>query len=320
MLPLSRGFDTFFGCVGGGFDHYTKYAGGTIDLWRGYEQVKEEDIDPLDHATNLFSREAVELIHHHAQAHGPKSGDAEAPLFLYLAYTAPHDPLQADAEFIAQCADVPNRHRRMFCGMMAQLDAGLGNVTQALKETGMWEDTVVVWTSDNGGNPIAAGFNYPFRGAKSTAWEGGSRVPGFIRAPARFGLLPRDFGGLVHVADWMPTLLSMAGLSFPESKKTDGFDLTAALQAPGVGLADSPRQNVLIQHDVFMNATSYRSGCMKLHLGCPGMRSLYLEPDHRLLRPNIEPEDKFTDAAVEKMSGLLTEKGFDLIESYMYVL
>lgn len=189
-------------------------------------QLSEAEIDPTDHATNLFSREAVAVIQQHAAASPSK------PLFLcvvclrihtctqmrtrdspgrphhqpnnqnsYLGYTAPHDPLQADAEYLAKCAHVPNRHRRAFCGMMAQLDAGVGNVTQvciygvciymrvgdrgylcgcfcvdgvthkvdwlrtplyvherqALKDTGLWEDTVFLFTSDNGGNPIVGG-------------------------------------------------------------------------------------------------------------------------------------------------------------------
>ena len=129
-------------------------------------QLSEAEIDPTDHATNLFSREAAAVIKQHAAASPSK------PLFLYvhhlesrggvwmvmmmmkmmmihplplpanqphlptpnppsyLGYSAPHDPLQADPEFLAKCAGIPNRHRRAFCGMMAQLDAGVGNVTQ----------------------------------------------------------------------------------------------------------------------------------------------------------------------------------------------
>ena len=83
---------------------------------------------------------------------------------------------------------------------------------QALRDAGMWDETVLLFTSDNGGNPVAGGMNYDFRGLKSTAWEGGVRVPGFIRAPARYGFPARDFSGMVHVADWMPTFLSLAGL------------------------------------------------------------------------------------------------------------
>lgn len=83
MLPTSRGFDSFFGCIGGGFDHYTKNAGGMLDLWRGERLVKKEEVDEKDHAINLFSREAIQVI----EAHAREEKETEKPLFLFLSYT-----------------------------------------------------------------------------------------------------------------------------------------------------------------------------------------------------------------------------------------
>jgi len=207
--PSARGFDSFFGLLGASIDHYTKKGGGQVrDIWRNEGEVPEEEVDEGEHATNLFSREAIGVIERHAAA--GREGGME-PLFLYLAYTAPHTPLQADEKYLEICKEVPNRHRRTFCAMVAQLDEGVGNVTRALKKEGMWEDTVVVFSSDNGGSFLVGGFNYMYRGGKSTGWEGGVRVPGFVRAPARFGFrTEEDFGGMVHVADWMPTLVGLA--------------------------------------------------------------------------------------------------------------
>lgn len=78
---------------------------------------------------------------------------------------------QADPPYIKKCSHVRHRTRRMFCAMMAQLDDAIFNVTSALQSAGMWEDTLLVFTSDNGGNGMAGGFNYPFTGAKLSGWE-----------------------------------------------------------------------------------------------------------------------------------------------------
>ena len=235
-------------------------------MWRNEGEVPEEEVDEGEHATNLFSREAIGVIERHAAA--GREGGME-PLFLYLAYTAPHTPLQADEKYLEICKEVPNRHRRTFCAMVAQLDEGVGNVTRALKKEGMWEDTVVVFSSDNGGSFLVGGFNYMYRGGKSTGWEGGVRVPGFVRAPARFGFrTEEDFGGMVHVADWMPTLVGLARGGGREGgreggRKGDGWDLTRAFQ----GKEESPRREALVHMDVFQNASAYRSGCFKVRGG-----------------------------------------------------
>lgn len=144
-------------------------------------------------------------------------------------------------------------------------------------------------------------------------------MPGFVRAPERFHFVAQDFYGLVHVSDWMPTFMTLAGIENPPVAtdargKMDGHDLTRSFQQQGKGgLEDSPRQSVLMQHDVFMNATAYRSGCLKLILGCPGTRVLDLEPDHRLLRALYEPEEG-VPAAVDKIGDGMSEWMHEVFE------
>lgn len=105
-------------------------------------------------------------------------------MFLYLGYSAAHDPLQvtyfsfflitfmkADSQYLEKCKDVKNPTRQDFCAMMAQLDAGIANITTALRETGMLDDTLILFTSDNGGNPSVGGYNYPFTGTKAGSFE-----------------------------------------------------------------------------------------------------------------------------------------------------
>ena len=100
---------------------------------------------------------------------------------------------------------------------MAGIDEGIGEVSEILRKYNMLEDTIIAFSSDNGGVPYAGALNYPFRGAKGTAWEGGSRSPGFIHAPKIFKRNNYDFSGIFHVTDFFPTFLSMINSSAAEA-------------------------------------------------------------------------------------------------------
>eukprot|EP01105_Mastigella_eilhardi_P014938 TRINITY_DN33_c0_g1_i2.p2 TRINITY_DN33_c0_g1~~TRINITY_DN33_c0_g1_i2.p2 ORF type:complete len:633 (-),score=181.37 TRINITY_DN33_c0_g1_i2:2813-4711(-) len=302
MMPYNRGFDSFFGLLGWGFDHYKKERDGCVDLWRGNQRIT--DINETDHATNMFSREAVSIIDSHAKAH------KEDPMFMYIGYTAAHDPLEADPEFVEICKDVPNRSRRMFCAMIAQVDAGIKQVVDALKRNEMWEDTIFILTSDNGGMGLVGGFNYPLRGVKSMSFEGGVRAPAFVKAP---GWTAGVFDGLMHIVDWMPTVLSLVDAHEPERKiplpaGIDGVDMTPALAKLG---EPSPRESVVPNYDVFQTSAAIRRGCYKLILGRSGNGFLFTEPDKQLLHPEGMKEPLKTVA--RHLSTLL----FDFIAYYI---
>jgi arylsulfatase A-like enzyme len=334
--PPRRGFDTFLGCVGGAIDHYTKSIPGCIDLWNTTEansskmtQFSEAEIDTTQHATDLFSDEAIRLIN----AHAATSSQSQQPFFLYLSYTSPHAPLQADEAYTnsPECRLVPNKTRRLFCAMMLQLDRGVERVVTAMKTNGMWDDTYFVFTTDNGGMPVVGGFNYPFRGSKLEAWEGGVRGPAFFRCPPGRNMNPIKNGlyhGLVHIADWLPTLMSATGID-AEVGDIDGIDHFAAFQtqlvASGSQDADSvpplssfPRTTVIPQADIFLNVTAVRQGCHKLILGPPGYNHVFQEPNEHLFN-NVSRLHSFFEAAfpvVEAMPGIPSFT----VQFYKYVL
>jgi arylsulfatase A-like enzyme len=318
MQPPKRGFNTFYGLMGGAFDHYKKTSGKCVDLWYYDDEVMNKDkkmirvpiteIDIHEHATKLFSNKAIEMIDSH---------NINENFFLYLAYTAPHDPLQADKEYIEKCNHISNESRKIFCAMMLQLDYELSRVVQRLKERKLWEDTILVFTTDNGAMPIVGGYNYPFRGMKSDSWEGGVRGPAFIRIPENF--YPNEsksyrnskglcFDGLFHISDWLPTLkgiLKTRGAEFNEALYTEitGVDQSEALinQGPQKYLLRNdqcisiyektnnmddyfvsknfPRQTLVPQADIFMNAIAVRKGCYKIIIGRPGGNNIYKEGD-----------------------------------------
>jgi len=216
--------------------------------------------------TDLFlAGEAVRIIESH---------DAAYPLFLYLAFASPHDPLQVPAMYEARintpaksdsalaqaCGATALQSRRILLGMVAAMDDGLGSVVQALQTNGnMWANTVLVFLSDNGGNqPWRSaknycvtggwGMNYPLRGSKFSWFEGGIRTVAFIASP----LLPGKVAGtqvnaLVSISDWMLTLASLAKV--PSSALPSVLDSVdySSLITRGV-LPSAPRSSIVLQY------------------------------------------------------------------------
>lgn len=173
------------------------------------------------YSTELFTAEAVALIQSH-----PDDG---TPLFLYLAHQAVHvgnTPMashpgfalgQAPARYIEPYAWVADEQRRNLSAMVAALDESVANVTAALRAapSRMWERSLLIFSTDNGGPVSEGASNYPLRGGKGTCWEGGVRGIGFVSGGARSGLSDAvrgsETGAMVHVTDWLPTLCEAAG-------------------------------------------------------------------------------------------------------------
>ena len=216
FTPLERGFDSYYGYLGGGEDYWQHGAGGVQDLWDGRDPALNVQCSNGDacadefYSATIFTREAIKVITAAAAAKTvPKP-----PLFLYLAYQSVHSPDQAPQHLIDQFnATINNTHRRTFAGMVAALDLGVGLVVDSLKSTGLYDTTLIVFTTDNGGP--ADGFNgnmacnYPLRGTKRTLFEGGVRGVGFVHGA---GLQKTGWraDGYVHASDWFHTLLRFA--------------------------------------------------------------------------------------------------------------
>lgn len=262
--PTERGFDEFYGLIMSAHDHYSKLTSfepiGSIDICRWYKggphnNYPEVDPEPDMHSTKLFTREAISYVRKHVNEH------AEKPFFLQLSYTAPHDPLQSEPQWMENpsCRGIDNWRRKTYCGMVVGIDEGIANLTRELTSSGVdLDNTIIIFSSDNGGAPIVGGINAPFRGAKAGSWEGSCRVAGFIRAPGAhlLGAEGRIWNGLAHVADWAPTILSLVDggpgnhslLDEPvEQGPIDGIDLSAALRESG----PSPRMDALLMSEMW---------------------------------------------------------------------
>ena len=232
------------------------------------------------------------------------------PFLLVLAMQSIHSPLEAPAEWVAKYNWITNKDRRTLAGMTSCLDHHLNRVVDALDTAGMWEDTVFVFTADNGGPPYVANSNWPMRGGKWTMWEGGTHLAGFVHAPTRLPAKPKNFTGLVHQADWVPTLVGAAGAqvdpqgvaahrlrtghAHPDDlPPIDGFDLWSFF-ADEVNVT-GPRTSVLLNVDVTNNDPNgtaplndphgwsgyagIRVGDFKLVLGDPGTPNSWCWPN-----------------------------------------
>lgn len=220
--PRARGFDEVAGFLNGGMDYWDWV------LDRG------DTSEPADgrYLTDVFTEEAVRFVEAHR----------DRPFFLYLAYNAPHAPLQApEADLEAFDGVDLNPAVRTLYAMVRRVDAGLGRLLSAVDALGLTDDTVVLVTSDNGpwlgSDRVAdadgtvqswpmARFNGPFAGGKQDVLEGGIRVPAILRVPGLHGARCRR---AVHFCDWWPTLLGLAGVRRPGGPPVDGRDLSTHL-------------------------------------------------------------------------------------------
>ncbi len=215
--PNRRGFDEYFGLLGGGHIYLPGGKGGaeyTIPMDRNGQP------EPLDgYLTEVLGREASAFITRHK---------AE-PWFLYLAFNAPHTPLQVTDKQLDRVKHITDETRRNYAGLVVGLDDAIGEVLASLKSSGQSENTLVWFLSDNGG-PIGVTHsqNTPLRGAKGQVFEGGVRVPFLISWPLR---LPagKTFDAPVHSLDVFATVAALANARVPESHSLEGVNLLPSL-------------------------------------------------------------------------------------------
>jgi arylsulfatase A-like enzyme len=214
-LPNLRGFDLFHGFLGDMMDSYTTHLRHGIN----YMRLNAETVEPKGHATDVFTDWAVSYLRERVK-------NPERPFFLYLAYNAPHSPIEPPAEWLARVkARAPQlSEKRAKCvALVEHLDAGIGRVLDALDETGMASDTLVAFVSDNGGSLPEGNCNVPWRGGKQSHYDGGLRVPFMIRWPGVVKPGSRcEYAGLSF--DLFPTGLEASGSKIP-----DGLDAVSLM-------------------------------------------------------------------------------------------
>ncbi len=252
--PRQRGFDYQYGPMIGEIDYNTHKVHGITDWYRDNKRIEEKG-----YVTTLLGKDAVRLVEKH---------DAATPLFLYLAFTAPHTPFQAPQAYLDRYKDIADPNRRAYAAMITAMDDEIGNVLAALDKKGMRDNTLVVFHSDNGGVRSATfageietkgdlpASNAPFRDGKGALYEGGTRVVGLANWPGH--IKAGDVDQPMHVVDMLPTLAGLAGASLEGTKPLDGMDVWKTISEG----APSPRQEIVYNVEMFRGAV--REGDMKL--------------------------------------------------------
>lgn len=247
-LPTARGFATYFGPLDGAqyysthvdamqcalphemlqqglpnrsaFVDIVHHHGCYFDMRHGTEPV----VDLIgNYSTELYARKAIQVIASH---------DASRPLFLLVSFNAVHAPIWVppESEHPELLGNVSNIIRRRLLSAVRLVDLAVGDIVDALASSGLYENSIVCFVSDNGANPEHGGSNAPLRGSKGYLFEGGVKVPAFLHGPSFLHTKGKTYFGLFHVSDWLPTIAhGLAGKSRfrqadDEDDKRDAID------------------------------------------------------------------------------------------------
>jgi len=240
--PNARGFDHQYGHFFGMLDYFTHERMNKLDWYRNGAPLKVEG-----YTTHLIAQEACKVI---------ATGDQSKPLFLYVPFNGVHSPFQVPDSYLKPYAHLKG-NRQKLAGMLAAVDEAIGQIEQALKKAGMLENTLIVFSSDNGGPP--PGDNTPLRDFKGSIFEGGTRAAAFATWPGR---IPADqrVRQPMHMVDWYPTLIKLAGGSLEQKLPIDGLDVWPMLTKQ----AASPHDAILSVSTQGPSRAAVRMGEWKL--------------------------------------------------------
>eukprot|EP00118_Oscarella_pearsei_P025457 m.308219 g.308219 ORF g.308219 m.308219 type:complete len:548 (+) comp43581_c0_seq1:478-2121(+) len=246
--PLGRGFDTTLGYFHHQNDYYTENTGDCIghgnvtDLWMNTGPAVH--LKGTDYEENLFKEQVLKILEEH---------DASKPLFLYYGPHIAHEPLQVPDVYLQMFHFIDDETRRRYHAMVTYLDDVVGNVTAAMEAKGMWNNTLMVVSTDNGGPtyPGGGGNNYPLRGGKLSNWQGGVRGNAFISGgfvPAKVRGTKNE--GYIHLCDWYTTFCALAGVEATDEQAAavglppvDGVNVWPLVSGQN---ATSPRTDIFL--------------------------------------------------------------------------
>lgn len=252
FMPLKHGFDDFYGVPYSNDMHeyfysHNNFQSPPLPLYQNEELVKQ---GPDQHyLTKIYTEQAVKLI---------KESNKEEPFFLYLAHNMPHDPIFASENFEGKSK------LGLWGDVLMEIDWSMGEIVKALKEKGLLENTMIVFTSDNGprrNNEILKGSAKPLRGFKTQTWEGGMRVPGIISWPAK---VPKNkiSSEMASFMDLLPSFETIVGAHTPKNHFYDGKDISKHILNPSVHI----EERAFFYYAKNGKLEAVRKGDWKLHI------------------------------------------------------
>lgn len=246
-MPTRRGFDRQYGHMFGAIDYFTHRRDGKPDWYRNDLPLEEQG-----YSTNLIAKEACLIIQEK-----PK----DKPLFLYVPFNGIHGPHQVPESYKEPYQGLPNL-RQTIAGMLSAVDEAIGQITTTLEKAGLRENTLIIFSSDNGGpSPGKATMNTPLRAGKGTIYEGGVRVSAFVNWPGKIKS-GATIDEPIHAVDWYPTLSKLAGAPVKSPNPLDGLDIWPVITQS----AKSPHDAILIVGNQ-PGVSAIRMGDWKLLVG-----------------------------------------------------
>lgn len=253
LRPMKRGFDEFFGFLTGGHRYFphewdledetkVKSQGGA---YRTKLLRNEQRIEEKEYLTDALSRESVNFIER----------NANSPFFIYLAYNAPHGPLQATEKYLNRFLEIESKNRRTYAAMVSAMDDGIGTIISKLKEKGIYDNTIVYFLSDNGGRLRGDSDNGELRGKKGNLFEGGIRVPFVMQWPGQIKG-GQTFDKPVSSLDIFATSKAITSPKIIPKNKLHGVNLIPFLKGEK---KHSPHSNLFWRNNFMQNKNELRT-------------------------------------------------------------
>jgi len=220
-FPMNRGFDHFFGFIGGHRSYFGMADDATKDAHVLYDDRKTVPEGEITYLTENLTDKALAYIHRYKSE----------PFFIYLAYNAMHTPMEARYKSYGKYAHIADTLRRTYLAMLDDMDTGVGRIAERLKAEGLYDNTVLFFLNDNGAATNNGADNGILRGLKGSKWEGGVRIPMIVQWPGR---LPAGVASdnLVSTMDILPTCIALAGGTPLPDQHLDGKNLLEAYRDP----------------------------------------------------------------------------------------
>ncbi|WP_440876055.1 sulfatase family protein [Thalassotalea sp. PLHSN55] len=223
--PNQRGFDEWFGFYGGGLSYWGE-TGKKPKMAGVLRNGKKVPKGELSYLTDDFSNAAVHYIEMFSRS--------QDPFFMYLAYNAPHAPMHTRQQYVDKVSHIEEGKRAVYASMNVAMDEGIGRVIDKLKQTGEYDNTLIIYYSDNGGKLMFGASNAPYRGEKGMLFEGGIRVPFVMSWPA---VLPasKRYTHAITALDIFPTVIAASKVT-PPKKALDGLNLLPYLTTDNMSM------------------------------------------------------------------------------------
>ncbi|OAF69080.1 hypothetical protein A3Q56_03173 [Intoshia linei] len=272
--PNARGFDKSYGYYNG-FTRYYQHtsSGGGFDLHKD-NVIEYETIGT--HTMKLFSDYITKTI---------KEQDKAKPFFIYASFPSPHSPYEAEPKYMElyKDKDMPNS-RKMFLSLVSSLDNSVKRIVDDLKEADLYDNTIIIFQSDNGGATFGPASNAPLRGTKLSLFEGGVKVPAFISSPLIKD--SRVVTGITHTVDVPVTIMDLAGVDESEYQELDGVSFADVITKGTEPERTEFVLNIDLEEPKLAGQEALRSGKWKLIQGFAGLFTGY-ENNITLIQPKL---------------------------------